>query len=213
MSTKETFEPDWTEKQPKKGSYRSIFKWGAPNGFKHPNKRLFDLLKETFRLTNDDFNKKIKEGNDPVKLGEDQSIQLSQTSIAQFIEIVGKENVETDDYSRLKYSTGKTMEEAYELRNQAPVKASQIVVHPRNKEDVQAIVTYCNEQKIPIYAFGGGSSVTLGLRAEKGGITLVISTHMNQLLELNETNQTATVQSGMMGPAYETLLNKAPQML
>ncbi|HRZ28594.1 MAG TPA: FAD-binding oxidoreductase, partial [Spirochaetota bacterium] len=39
------------------------------------------------------------------------------------------------------------------------------------------------------------------------------STHMYKLVELNELDQTATVQAGMMGPAYEELLNNAPEKL
>ena len=77
-----------------------------------------------------------------------------------------------------------------------------ITVHPRNKVDVQKIVKYCNDQKVPIYVYGGGSSVTLGLKTVKGGIALVMNTHMNRILEFNEINQTATAQPGMMGPAY-----------
>jgi alkyldihydroxyacetonephosphate synthase len=53
--------------------------------------------------------------------------------------------------------------------------------------------------------------VNFGLRPSKGGITLVMSTHMNRVVRLNETNQTVTVQAGIMGPAYEAALNEAPQ--
>jgi alkyldihydroxyacetonephosphate synthase len=36
---------------------------------------------------------------------------------------------------------------------------------------------------------------------------------MNKLIEFNETNQTITVEPGMMGPFYEDLLNNAPERL
>ena len=86
-----------------------------------------------------------------------------------------------------------------------------LVVHPRHKEDVRRIVAFCHTEKLPVYVFSGGSSVTLGLRPARGGVTLVMSTHMNKLLALNETNQTARVQPGMFGPAYEAALNQAPE--
>ncbi|NTU51344.1 MAG: FAD-binding oxidoreductase, partial [Candidatus Aminicenantes bacterium] len=86
------------------------------------------------------------------------------------------------------------------------------VVHPRDKEDVKKIVALCNRERIPLYVYGGGSSVTLGVKPSKGGVTLVMNTHMNKLLHINETNQTATVQAGMMGPAYENALNNAPTL-
>jgi len=118
-----------------------------------------------------------------------------------------------DDYSRVKFASGKTMEETMELRNGIVREVADLVVHPRDKKDVQKIVKYCNEEKIPIYVYGGGSSVNMGLLPVKGGITLVLCTHMNKIVELNELNQTVTVQAGMMGPAYEDMLNNAPQKL
>ena len=39
-----------------------------------------------------------------------------------------------------------------------------------------------------------------------------MTTHMNRVLEFNETNQTITVEPGLMGPAYEDLLNRAPEV-
>ena len=42
------FIPNWTEKAPEPYSYRSIFKWGDPNTFKHPNPKLYEELKEIF---------------------------------------------------------------------------------------------------------------------------------------------------------------------
>ena len=76
---------------------------------------------------------------------------------------------------------------------------------------MRRLVAYCHREKIPVYVFSGGSSVTLGLRPVRGGITLVMSTHMNRFLELNEDNQTARVQAGIFGPAYEEALNRAPE--
>lgn len=60
--------------------------------------------------------------------------------------------------------------------------------------------------------YGGGSSVNFGLSAEKGGISLVLSTHMNKIVELNETNQTVTVEAGILGPQLENALNKASEL-
>lgn len=203
------FEPDWTEKPPKKNSYRSIFKWGSPKEFKHPSHEWYEMLKETFDMTDKDFKKPRFEGNEKVAI--EQEITLSDADIKAITKIVGKKNVRTDDYSRVKFSHGKTVDEAMDLRQQKVRHVPDIVVHPKNKDDVREIVGYCNGQKIPIYVFSGGSSVTLGLNTPKAGIMLVMSTHMNQLIAVNELNQTATVQPGMFGPDYEDALNNAPK--
>jgi len=206
-----SFEPQWTEDAPQKGTFRSIFKWGAPDQFKHPNKRLYAMLKDVFQLTDDDFQKRQEEGHEAVICK--HPVKLDQTHIDWFIDVVGKNNVNTDDYSRVKYAYGKTLEEALYLRKGIVSNVPDAVIHPTCKADIQQIVAYCNTEKIPVTVYGGGSSVTLGLQCPKGGISLVMQTHMNRVISFNETNQTITVEAGMMGPEYERILNSAPDTL
>lgn len=204
------FRPDWTEKPPVPGTYRSIFKYGNPQQFKHPSDAWYKMIKQDFHLSDNDFTRKIKEGLEQVILN--RPINLKQQQIEAIQAIAGKENISLDDYSRVKYASGKTTEEMLELRQGIIHEVADVVVHPRDKHDVQKIVAYCDKEKIPITVFSAGSSVNFGCRPVKGGISLVVSTHMNKLLEVNELNQTARVQPGMFGPAYEEALNKAPEL-
>lgn len=207
MTKHKGFIPDWTETAAPAGSYRSIFKWGAQDEFKHPSDEWYEMMKEEFGMTDSDFKVKKLEGMEQVAVT--QKIRIGREDIRAFEAIVGKENVALDGYSRLRFSRGKTMEEASELRGGKIGTVTDVVLHPRSKEDVRAVVARCNKRKIPVYTYGGGSSVTLGLRPKKPGVTLVLQTHMNRVLAINETNQTALVQPGMMGPAYEEALNNA----
>ncbi|NNF99126.1 MAG: FAD-binding oxidoreductase [Desulfobacteraceae bacterium] len=202
--------PGWRRTTPIEGSYRSIFKWGAPDGFKHPNDKLYSFLKEALRMTDADFDQPGSQGDEPVKLPPQAPVGISDRHLAHFIALVGDENVNADDFSRLKYSSGKTTEEALALRRHHAVNIADAVVHPRHAEDVIEIVGYCDQHRIPVTTYGGGSSVTLGLSPVKGGVILVTQTHMNRVLDFSEKNQTITVECGMMGPAYESLLNNAP---
>jgi len=206
---KNRFIPDWTETPPPEKSYRSIFKLGKQDEFKHPSDSWYDMIKKEFSLSDADFQVKQKEGNEVVTL--DKKPGLSEKQVENFYEIVGKENISTDDYSRVKFSHGQMLFEVMDLRENNVRNVSDAVVHPRDKNDVKKIVEYCNEQKIPIYVYGGGSSATKGLTPAKGGLTLVLKTHMNKLLELNEENHTAIVQPGLMGPDYEEALNRSPE--
>jgi alkyldihydroxyacetonephosphate synthase len=210
MKNNKTFIPDWIDKAPVENSFRSIFKYGNPNGFKHPSKRLYEELKRVFDLTDNDFKQKISTGNEKVDFKRKPSIEVKH--IEFFKKLCGKENVSFSEYQRLKYSTGKTMEEALLLRQGQVKEISDLVVHPRNKNEIVEIVTYCNENLIPVNVYGGGSSVNLGFYPEKRGITLVLSTHMNKILNLNEQNQTARVQAGILGPDFEKALNNAPEI-
>ncbi len=210
MSKEQTFLPNWTEEVPREGTYRSIFKWGNPAGFKHPNRRLYAMMKDVFQMTDAEFGQRRKEGNETVECR--HPIRLSEEQIRAFRSFVGEENVDTDDYARVKYSVGKTMEEAMKLRKGIVESPADLVLHPRNREDVRKIVAYCSEQKISIHPYGGGSSVTLGLRCAKGGVALVMQTHMHRVLAFCEENQTITVEPGILGPAYEGMLNNAPEV-
>jgi alkyldihydroxyacetonephosphate synthase len=209
MSESKQFRPDWTEKSPVPGTFRSIAKYGDPQHFKHPSDAWVRMMKEEFGMSDADFSKKQDEGNSPVVLNRKPALKPEQISAIEAI--VGNENIALDDYSRVKYSSAKTSEEILELRMGIIREVSDMVVHPRDKNDVQKIVEYCNKENIPITVFSGGSGCNFGCRPFKGGISLVMSTHMNKLLEVNELNQTARVQPGMFGPAYEEALNNAPE--
>ncbi|MFZ5572129.1 MAG: FAD-binding oxidoreductase [Thermodesulfobacteriota bacterium] len=209
MAGKKRFVPDWAETPPLEKSYRSIFKLGRQNEFKHPSAAWYEMMKRDFGLSDEDFRIKQKEGNEVVSL--DKKPGLGKEQLEAFAAIVGRENMATDDYDRVKFSHGAMIFEVLDLREKYVGAVSDLVVHPRDKNEVKKIVAYCNQQRIPVYVYGGGSSVTKGLTPAKGGVTLVMSTHMNKVLKLNEENHTAIVQPGMMGPDYEEALNRAPE--
>lgn len=204
---KKTFEPAWREIPPVEKSGRSIFKWGAPSEYKHPNRILFEEIKNTFNLDNSHFSSVKNPGDEIISFK--KPFKIKKEFITAIVKIAGKKNVQTDEYSRLKFSTGKTVEEAINIRNNTYSIVTDIVIHPESENIISEIIKYCNQHKIPVYIYGGGSSVNFGFRPSKGGVTLVMNTHMNKVLELNELNQTVTVQAGIMGPDLEKILNCA----
>lgn len=205
------FRPAWCEEAPPKGSYRSILKWGDPGEFKHPNARLYELMKKTFKMTDEDFKKPEKMGMEQVSY--DKPISLSKEQVSKFKDIVGEENVKTDEYSRLQIAYGKTMIDLMRLREGIVENVPDLVIHPRSAEDIKEIVKYCNEEKIAIYVYGGGSSVTRGVECVKAGVSLDMRVHMNKVISFNEVNQTIKVEAGMSGPDLEEYLNCAPDLL
>jgi alkyldihydroxyacetonephosphate synthase len=208
MSKSGRFRPDWREDVPAERSYRSILKYD-PRKFKHPSRGWVEMFKHELGMTEDDFRKRQPGGDEPVVLG--RSGGLSDDQVQGFVSIVDRENVSADDYDRVKYGNGKSVDENLALRRRAAAAVPDLVVHPRDKADVVKIVAYCNTQRIPIVTYGAGSGVVFGNRATNGGIALVMKTHMNKVLAVNELNQTAVVQPGTMGPEYEDALNDAPR--
>ncbi|MCU0488940.1 MAG: FAD-binding oxidoreductase, partial [Anaerolineales bacterium] len=206
--SKMKFTPDWTDTPPVPGSYRSIAKQGRLDQIRTPSDKYFAQLKRDLQL-DDDYFKIKQDGNQPV--GPVPASNLDASVIDLLVGIVGSENVQLDDYNRVKYSYGKLAEEIVSLKRGILHEITGAAVHPRDKYDVQQIVRMCDEKKIPIYVYGGGSSCNKGFLPQKGGLTLVLNTHMNKVLEVNELNHTCRVQAGCMGPQLEDALNNAPE--
>lgn len=207
--SEDNFVPDWTDKPPAEGSCRSIAKMGNPQDIKIPSKKYFTQLKKDLDLKEEDF-KTRHDGNQP--LGPVPACNIDPDILDQLIAIVGEDNLQVDDYHRVKYSYGKLAEETVSLKRGLLHEITAAVVHPRNKQEVQRIVSLCDSRKIPIYVYGGGSSAAKGFLPEKSGITLVLNTHLNKVLEVNELNHTCRVQAGCMGPQLEQALNSAPEL-
>ena len=93
--------PNWIEAAPEKGSYRSIFKWGDPHAYKHPNAKLVRLLKAQFGLTDNHFKAPVDDGNRPVNYAAPSRV-ITPDHVAAITRIVGDENVSADHYARLK---------------------------------------------------------------------------------------------------------------
>ncbi len=207
----QSFSPAWIEIPPPPTSYRSLFKWGNPAQFKHPNRGFYAYLKKALQMSDADFTQPHRHGMEPLDL--ELPPRLPEIHLTALQSIVGKENAHLDTYSRLRASYGKAMFDLIRLRHHQVENLPDIVLDPRHTEDIEQIVRYCNEQRIPLYVRGGGSSVTRGTEAIRGGVTLDMSVHMNRVIDFNETDQTITVQAGMFGPELEYILNHAPETL
>ncbi len=204
------FEPKWVKEAAPADSWRSIFRWGDPDFVKYPKESLYKLIKETFKMTDEDFSHYDGSiGMEKVKL--DQPSKISAEDLKALQEIVGKENVTTDDFPRLAVAYGKTGYDTLRLRQHKVDSLPDAVVYPSTHEEVQKIVTYCSEHKVPLYVYGGGSSVTMGVEPTLGGISLDMRKRFNKVISFNEIDQTITVQAGMSGPDLEKNLNEAVQ--
>lgn len=210
MSEYKAFRPDWVEQAAPDNSYRSIFRWGDPNVTKIPNERLYKLMKKTFHMTDEDFKQPLKVGMEEVKI--DVPITLDSCHIDAFKEIVGEKNVRTDDYARLSVAYGKTMFDVIRIRNLKFENLPDVVLYPENKEQIEKIVAYVSQHKIPLYVYGGGSSVTRGVECMKHGVSLDMRKNFNKVIKFNEINQTITVEAGMSGPKLEEMLNQAVKL-
>jgi len=211
VARRDEFRPDWFEGELPPRSFRSILKWGDPNEYKHPNRKLFALMKETFGLDDEWFSKRRDEGLGAVP--ESSPCRLAPEHVAALTAIVGPENAHVDTYNRLRIAYGKTMVDLMRLRYGVIEHLPDMALWPRGRDDLRAIVDYCEANAIPVYVYGGGSSVTRGVEPFSGGVSLDMRVHLKRVIKFDERNQTITVEAGMDGPELERLLRNAPETL
>ena len=210
MPQHDKYLPAWCEQEAPSRSWRSLFKYGDPRGFKHPNRGLYRLIKESFHMVDADFQKPVLKMD---LFNKEIPVRLPTRHVSALTKIVGKQNLHSETYLRTRASYGAGMLDALRLRNEIIENIPDLVLWPRNQADIEKIVGYCDKQRIPLYIYGGGSTVTRGMEAVRGGVCLDMSNHMNKMVAFNETNHTITVQAGMWGPELERILNNAPEVL
>jgi len=108
--------------------------------------------------------------------------------IKQIVGIVGEDNVYSDKAHLIAYSYDATRTR-YE---------PDIVVFPRDEDDVSSILKYCDDNQIVITPRGAGSGFTGGALPVNGGVMLAMEKHMNKILEIDTKNMVAVVQPGVI---------------
>lgn len=77
-----------------------------------------------------------------------------------------------------------------------PTQAPDIVIFAENAEEVQEVVRVCGEHRVPIVAFGAGSSLEGQVNAPAGGVSLDLS-RMNRILRVNADDLDCVVEPGV----------------
>lgn len=85
-----------------------------------------------------------------------------------------------------------------------------LVAVPPDEGGVERVLAWCDEERIAVVPYGGGSSVTGGVEPDlpqgyRGSVSLDLR-RLDALLELDQTSLAAHLQAGMLGPAVEDAL-------
>ncbi|MCX8114710.1 MAG: FAD-binding protein, partial [Burkholderiaceae bacterium] len=86
--------------------------------------------------------------------------------------------------------------QALRTRSRSPPMPPDAVVFAQSTEDVAALVRLCADWRVPLIAFGVGSSLEGHLLAVQGGVCVDLS-QMNKVLAVNPEDLTVTVQAGV----------------
>ena len=88
-----------------------------------------------------------------------------------------------------------------------PPRKVDFVVMPETVEEIQEIVHLANKEKVPITPLGGGLTLSALVVPNKGGIVLDMK-RMDRIIEVNEINRYAVVESGVTQAALKSYLEK-----
>ena len=103
--------------------------------------------------------------------------------------IVGDDYVSMDREDILPYTRD-------EVSQALKVYDADFVVMPGSVEEIQEIMRFANQHKVPVYPYAFGVSISSAAVPRRGGMMLV-TRRLDRILEINEETMTATVEPGV----------------
>ena len=82
-----------------------------------------------------------------------------------------------------------------------------VVVLPTDAGQISEVLSFANENRIPVTPRGGGTNVSGGSVPVKGGIVLA-TTRMDRIIDINKNNLNAIVEPGVILQDFNTALEK-----
>ncbi len=121
---------------------------------------------------------------------------LTEADVQFFQKTIGTENVLLADLD--KYASDATENLQF---------FPDVVLKPNSAEEISRIVSYCNVELLPITPRGGGTGLAGGALPIKGGVVLSVE-RLNRILEIDENNFQATVESGVINFVFQEVLSE-----
>lgn len=119
--------------------------------------------------------------------------RLSPDLISSLGEIVGTENLLTDDESRTIYGKDETEDLAF---------PPEVILKPSTTQQVSEILKLANAHRIPLTPRGGGTGLSGGALPVYGGICLSME-RFNRIIEIDEKNFQAIVEPGVITQKFQ----------
>ena len=114
-----------------------------------------------------------------------------QAAWADFVEILGKENVSTEN-GDLEMHSGSDWSSYTLKENEKPF----LVLYPSTTEEVSRIMKVCHQRVIPVTPYSGGTSLEGHFAPTRGGICIDFR-RMDRILEVHEKDLDVVVQPAL----------------
>lgn len=126
--------------------------------------------------------------------------------------ILGPQGFSTDHELIAAYSGGRSYRDLVEKRSLSLSRSFDVILSPQTGEQIVALLKLCNQYKIALVPFAGGTSVVGGLDPIKlsshSYCACLDLTSLNRILEFDEISQLVTVEPGIYGIELEQYLNQ-----
>ncbi|KAM0460147.1 hypothetical protein ACHAO4_002278 [Trichoderma viride] len=126
-------------------------------------------------------------------------LENMQAAWADFVKIVGKDNVSTDETQTEAHSTSE-----WSTHPAGPEERPFCVVYPGSTEEVSEVMKICHQRKIPVTAYSGGTSLEGHFTPTMKGISIDFG-RMDKVLSLHEEDLDVVVQPAV---GWEELNNQ-----
>ena len=113
----------------------------------------------------------------------------------------------TDAYARASHAYGKSYRDVVRAFRGRFDHAPDVVAHPRDEDQVRALLEWCADARAAAIPFGGGTSVVGGVEAavdeRYAGAVAIDLGRLDRVLEVDVDSRAALIQAGATGPRLE----------
>jgi alkyldihydroxyacetonephosphate synthase len=132
---------------------------------------------------------------------------ISKKIILEIQKVCGEENISFRSRDQIAYARDCSTPSIIQAKHHHFPHRPDLIVWPRNTEEVSKILKIANHHKIPLVPYGAGSGVCGGAIPLQAGIILDLK-KLDQILSIDPESLTVTAQAGIMGEIFEQRLQQ-----
>lgn len=130
--------------------------------------------------------------------------------LARAFSLAFEGRVHGDDHPRLLHARGRSYPDLLRLRRGELPDVPDLVLEPRTRDEVQAMLELADRERVAVVPFGAGSSVVGGVNALRRphhrGLVALSTRRLDRVLDVDPMSLLAHVEAGIDGPSLERAL-------
>jgi alkyldihydroxyacetonephosphate synthase len=118
----------------------------------------------------------------------------------------------SDPYERVSHALGSAYRDVVRGFRGQIEHPPDLVAHPGDESEVEAVLAWCAEQRLAAVPYGGGTSVVGGVEPRVGdtyaGAVTIDLGRLDRVLDVDDVSRAARIQAGARGPGLEDQLRE-----